>query len=196
MAGTDERTYTAVEHSALLEAEVKHKTAELASQLDADKAKALEEVARYQSELTKTETEKAELLTKLDKVEAEKAALETAKAALAKEFEDYKGDLDRKAEIATLRTERLEKAKAALTSVGEDYFTDARIDRWAEMADEAFDTALADLVEGTGAVTTEKATVHQMRETAAFSSTGPEPTAANASGLSTFMQLQAAKRAQ
>lgn len=187
----DERSYTAVEHAAILETEVARATTDLRVARDGLET----EKSGLQKSVTELEAEKADLLTRIDKLDAEKVTSESAKVAAEKELADYKAEIDRKAEVAALRTERSEKAKAELVGIGAEYFTDERTARWAEMSAEGFDSVLADLKETAGAMKpkgeeekteTEKAA----RETAAFKG-GTTPTS---TGQSTFMQLIAARR--
>jgi len=199
----DERTYTAVEHKAILETEVARAIADLRvarEELETEKS-------GLQTSITDLQKEKADLLTRVDKAEAEKAAAEKAKADIEAEFTTFKADLDRKNEIAQLKADRTAKAKAELAGVGEDYFTEERCQRWAEMSAEAFDAVLADLTESAAkkppmdedeAKKAKDAKAKKdtedpekaARETAAFKG-GAEPTAHTGS---TFMQLMAARR--
>jgi chromosome segregation ATPase len=204
----DERTYTANEHAAVLDAEVKRQTATL----NADRDKLETEKSALQDQINGLESEKADLLSRIDKVEAEKSAAEKATEELQKEFDGHKAEVARKEEIAKLRAERAEKAKTELAGLDEKYFTDERIQRWAEMSAEAFEAAIADLKETAGAVKKDKKDGKEKpafmtdddeddakksekaaRETAAFRGAGDGPSDTSG-GQTTFMRLLAANR--
>jgi len=184
-AVSDDRTFTSVEHAAILETEVARQTAELRvakEDLEAEKAAATEMAEALAAE-------KAELLTKVDLLEAQKAA-ETLRADTAEQTHtDYLAEQQRAAELETLKVERTEAVKAALDGIDEAYFTADRIARWAEMSAEAFDTVLADLTETAGAFKPKGKTdpaepdeddkKEKARETAAFRG-GAEPTSEGA----------------
>lgn len=155
------RTFTEAEHFALLTDAVQRETAGLTSEKDA------------------LSVEKAELQSRVDVLEAERAALTTERDNIKSEFEAFKADLAEKAEIEERKGERLAKAKAAADHLPEDYFTAERAARWAEMSDEAFEAAMADLV-----ATKPVGAANPVPETAAFSG-GEAPTSREADG-STF----------
>jgi hypothetical protein len=148
------------------------------------------------------ESEKAELADKLTKVEAqldvlaaEKVAAETAAAAVRVEFDAFKGEIQRAAEIDTLKGERKTRVQTANANLPSDFFTDERVSRWAEMAAEVFDAFVADIsavtvAPATGEATTTTTTA-QARETAAFTG-GVAP--ASTTGASQLRSLFAARR--
>lgn len=181
-AVSDDRTFTSVEHAAILETEVARQTAELRvakEDLEAEKAAATEKVEAL-------EAEKATLQSQVDVLEAQKAA-ETLRADTAeKAHTDYLAELQRAAELETLKVERTEAVKAALEGIDEAYFTADRIARWAEMSAESFEAVLADLTETAGAFKPkgdaepdEDDKKEKARETAAFRG-GAEPTSEGA----------------
>ena len=162
-----DRTYTEAEHLALSADAVTRETADLT---------AAKEVA---------ETKVAELSGKVDVLEAAKVTEDTAKADLQKAFDDYKADIERLAEVTAAKEDRLAKVKAANASLADAYFTDERIQRWAEMSEEAFTTFVEDLGAAGGSAT-------KAKETAAFSggATITDP------GKSTVGSLFAARRGE
>lgn len=135
------RTYTDVEHAAILEAEVARETAELRASTEDLRS----EHAALQEKATGLEAEKAEFLNRVDVLEAEKSAAEAARDAAVQEFADYKTEQERAAQVETMKIERAAAVKAAFEGVEDDYFTDERVARWAEMSAEAFETVLEDL---------------------------------------------------
>lgn len=141
VAGTDDRTFTEAEHLALMADAVTRETASLTDAKDAAEAKV------------------TELSSKVDVLEAEKAALETAKAEVEKAFEDHKAEVERAREIESAKNDRLEKVKAANAGLPDSYFTAERVQRWAEMAEEAFAAFLEDITPLAG---------QPAKETAAF----------------------------
>jgi DNA repair exonuclease SbcCD ATPase subunit len=115
----DDRTFTEKEHEALVTDAVRREV-----------ASATEETRR----------EVAELQSKLDVLESEKAAAEQRAADAEKALEDYKAEQARVAEVAAKRDERVAAIKEVSAHLPDTYFTDERVGRWAEMADDAFDT--------------------------------------------------------
>lgn len=182
----DDKVFTEAQHFALLTSAVERETA----QLTETKSELDEQVATLQSEKAALETSATELQNKLDVLESEKAA-ETARAdAAVKEFEDFKSELAELTAVETRKAERLESVKAADATLGDDFFTDARVQRWAEMADEHFDSLVADLREAASAKkpageVTEPSSTEQARETAAFS--GGETTSTKGSALGSYL---------
>jgi chromosome segregation ATPase len=150
VAGTEDRTYTEAEHLALMADAVKRETAELTDAKGSAEAKV------------------SELTSRVDVLEAEKAALETAKAEAQKALDDYKAEVERAREVETAKQERLDKVKAANEQLPDSYFTEERIQRWAEMAEEAFTAFIEDITAAAGS--------SPVKETAAFSG-GQTPTA-------------------
>ena len=142
MAGED-RTYTEAEHLALMTDAVRRETAELAE------AK------------TGLETTVSEKAAQVDVLEAEKTKLEAEKAAIQKDFDDFKAEVERARAIETAKQDRVAQIKAANDSLPETYFTDERIQAWAEMDEKAFAIVLDGLTALAGAPAA--------KETAAFS---------------------------
>lgn len=196
MAGDarDERSYSATEHMALLNDAVARETASLHSEKETLEG-SVESLAAEKAAL---ETEKSELQSRVDVLEAEKIAAEKARDEAVSEHAEYVRQLEELAALDTRRAERAAKVKEAASSLDDSYFTDARIDRWAGMAEEAFEALCADLAEfaaktpagdtGDGAVDEDKEKA-AARETAAFKG-GASPKSTD--GTSTFRGLMAA----
>lgn len=162
-----ERTFTEAEHLALLTDRVARETAELTAAKD------------------QLATEKSQLQQRVDVLEAEKAAAVSERDSVTAEFEAFKNDLAEKAAVAERKEARIKRVKEANTSLPETYFTEERAQRWAEMAEEAFDVLLADLQEV-------KVAAPVTTETAAFTG-GTSPTAD--SGSSVFGQFLMSRHA-
>lgn len=141
MPADETKTYTDVEHAAILEAEVARETAELRASTEDLRS----EHAALQEKATGLEADKADLLNRVDVLEAEKSAAEAARDAAVQEFTDHKAEQERSAQVETMKTERAEAVKAALEGIEDSYFTDERVARWAEMSAEAFEIVLEDL---------------------------------------------------
>jgi chromosome segregation ATPase len=167
-ATLSDKTFTEAEHYALLTDSVKRETAELES--------ANKELSAKVEELS----------GKVDVLEAEKSALTTERDEAKAEFESFKSDLQAKEEAQARKEERMAAMKAAAEHLPEDYFTDERALRWAEMSEEAFEVAVADLIATKPAeVASEDAP--EAPETAAFSG-GVTPTAVQAGSFSAFLR--------
>lgn len=136
------RTYTEAEHVALLTDAVRRETAEL------------------QATNEGLSTFKAELTSRVDVLEAEKSAAEAARDAATEALESFKAEVARTQEIEKAKQDRLDKVKAAAEHLPDSYFNDERIQRWAEMTEEAFTAFIEDI---TGA-----APAAAVKETAAF----------------------------
>jgi chromosome segregation ATPase len=147
-----DRTYTEVEHLALMADAVTRETASLTEAKES------------------AETKISDLTARVDVLEAEKAALETKVSEAETAFDDYQTELERLAAIETAKQERVEAVKAANESLPESYFTEERIQRWAEMETASFDAFIADI--------TAVAVSSEVKETAAFSG-GESPTEAS-----------------
>jgi hypothetical protein len=143
VAGTEDRTYTEAEHLALMADAVKRETADLT-----DVKAGLEST-------------NSELAAKVDVLEAEKASLQSEKDKVQADFDAYKAEVERAREVETAKNERLKTVKAANEQLPDTYFTDERIQRWAEMSEEAFASFIEDLSAAAGA--------SPAKETAAFS---------------------------
>lgn len=186
-----DRTFTEAQHFALLTDAVARETATLST--------AKEEL---ESKNVALETEKAELATantelqsRIDVIEAEKTAAEQARDSVQAEFDAHKDAETQRAEVEARKVDRLAKVKAANSGLGDDYFTEARVQRWAEMAEETFEALVADIGEAAAASaaepTAEKSAEElekEARETAAFKG-GDTPTAGGGTTLfGQFMQ--------
>lgn len=146
----NDRTYTEVEHLALMADAVTRETAALAD------AK------------VNLETELSEKAARVDVLEAEKASLETAKVAAETELAEFRAGIEALAAIEAAKADRVTKVKAANAALTDEYFTDERIQRWAEMTEEAFLAFVADIT---------ALPASPAKETAAFSG-GESPTGA------------------
>jgi chromosome segregation ATPase len=171
VAGDETRTFTEAEHLAVLTDAVRRETATL------------------QSEKESLSTEKATLESRVDMLEAEKAVLITERDTAVSELTTFKADQAEKSAAEARKEDRLAKAKAAADHLPEDFFTPERASRWAEMTDEAFETACADL-----AATKPAAGSSAIPETAAFTG-GKTPTSGD-STKSTVGTFLASKRDQ
>jgi hypothetical protein len=149
VAGTENRTYTEAEHLALMADAVKRETADLTEVKGG------------------LESTNSELSAKVDVLEAEKASLQSDKDKVQADFDAFKAEVERAREVETAKNERLAKVKAANEQLPDSYFTDERIQRWAEMTEEAFASLIDDLTAAAGA--------GPVKETAAFSG-GESPT--------------------
>lgn len=189
---TPKNVYTEDQHFALLTAAVERETASLAT--------AKEELEAQVASLTESQTE---YQTRVDALEAEIASLTAARDEAVKEFEDFKADLAEKAEVEARKADRIAAIKAANSDLDDEYFTDERVNRWAEMADEQFAVVLEaietsaaaakkkknksdgdaeDKVDGGADEVNEKA-----RETAAFKG-GTSPTSGEGFAVTQFLR--------
>jgi hypothetical protein len=167
VAGEENRTFTEAEHIALLADAVTRETASLTE------AK------------TELESAKAELVQKVDVLEAEKATLQSEKDKAVADFEAFKAEVERAREVEAAKQDRLSKVKAANAALPDSYFTEERIQRWAEMTEEAFLSLIEDLSAAAGAAP-------EKRETAAFAG-GESP---KDPGKPTLGSLFAARRGE
>ena len=149
VAGDATRTYTEAEHLALMADAVTRETAAL---------------TEAKGEL---EGQTSELSARVDVLEAEKAAAESARDQVQADFDAFKAEVERAREIETAKQDRLDRVKAANEQLPDSYFTDERIQRWAEMTEEAFALLIDDL--------SAAAVAGPAKETAAFSG-GESPT--------------------
>lgn len=127
VAGDETRTFTEAEHLAVLSDAVRRETATL------------------QTEKETLSTEKAALESRVDTLEAEKAVLITERDNAVTELANFKAEQAEKETAEARKEDRLAKAKAAADHLPDDFFTPERAARWAEMSDEVFETACADL---------------------------------------------------
>lgn len=139
----DDRVYSAAEHEAIVTDAVARETARVADE--------------NASRITELETEKAELLAKVDTLESEKSALEQAKEKAETDLADFKAEQERAAEVEDRKADRIAAVRAiSAHDLTDEYLTDARVTRWAEMADEAFTDLVDTMVEATVASFTEE----------------------------------------
>lgn len=163
---TGGRTFTEDEHFAVLTAAVQRETAEL------------------QTKLTTLTTERDEAVKRVDVLEAEKAALTSERDKTVADFEAFKQDVTERAAITERKDARVERVKAANEQLPDDFFTPERAQRWAEMADEQFESLVADLVAAKGSAEPVP------RQTAAFTG-GDSPSGGSSKGsLSSFLALR------
>lgn len=180
----DEPKYTEAQHVAILTDAVARETASLSSvkeELDVRVETLSAEKATAEEALTGVQTQ-------LDVLAAEKAAAEQRADEAEKALADFKAELEHAAAVEKAKAERVERIKAADSLLTEDYFTETRVQRWAEMSDEAFVAFEADIAEG-AAKRSEKASdkasdkaTDKVRETAAFTG-GTAPTAETGSAV-------------
>ncbi len=135
---TDTRKYSQEEHEAIL----------------------TDAVRREVASATETKDSRiSELEQQLDVLESEKAALEQAKSDAEKAFEDYKADQERQREVAERKDARVTAIKEVTAhDLPDSYFTDERVTRWAEMAEEDFEALVESQAEASvAALTSEEA---------------------------------------
>lgn len=121
----EERTYTEAEHFALLTDAVSRETANAT-------AEAASKITELESKVDVLEAEKAEAVTKAEKAE--------------QDLIDFKAELELAAEIEGRKEARVAAVREiSLTELPDTYFTDERVSRWAEMADEQFNSLLDDM---------------------------------------------------
>jgi chromosome segregation ATPase len=170
VAGDETRTFTEAEHLAVLSDAVRRETATL------------------QTEKETLSTEKAALESRVDTLEAEKAVLITERDNAVTELTTFKAEMAEKEQTEARKGERLAKVREVADHLPEDYFTAERATRWAEMSDEAFETAVADLA----ATKPPAGSAPKVPETAAF--TGGESPKSTDSSTSSVGQMLALKR--
>lgn len=177
--------YTEDQHFALVTAAVDRETAALSTKS--------QELETQVASLTETNTT---LQSKLDVLEGEKASESARADAAEKALVDFKAELAEKAAIEARKADRVAAIKAANGDLADEYFTDERAQRWAEMADEAFEVVLEGLREAASAsskkaATTEGSTAEkvaeQARETAAFTGGDAPTNGATGSTLGAFL---------
>lgn len=189
----EEKVFTEAQHFALLTSAVERETASLSEQ----KSELEVRVDTLESEKASLESSQTELQNRIDVLESEKAAEASRADAAEQAFEAYKNELAEFAAIETRKTERAAAVKAADESLVDEYFTEARVQRWAEMADEQFEALVADLTEAAAAKKPfppkadddgdeDDAKKEKARETAAFK-TGKSITAPSDNTFGSFL---------
>lgn len=182
---TPKNTYTEDQHFALLTAAVERETASLT-----------EVKQELETQIASLTDNSNELQTRIDVLESEKASLEAARDEAVQAFEDFKADLAEKAEIEARKADRVSAIKAANSDLTDEYFTDERVAKWAEMADDQFAVVL-EAIE-TSAKAAKKAAPaandsdeddvkEKARETAAFTG-GTSPTAGEGATVTQFLR--------
>lgn len=137
------KVFSEAQHVALVTSAVERETSALAESNESLKT----EVAALKASTAELSTEKSELANRVDVLESEKSA-ETERAdAAEKALEDYKNELAELAAVAVRKDERVAAIKAADETLADEYFTDARVQRWAEMPDSQFASLVEDLTE-------------------------------------------------
>lgn len=103
--------------------------------------------------------ELSELKQRVDVLESEKAALEQAKTDAEKAHEDYVADQERAREVAERKDARVDAIKSVTAhELPESYFSEERVTRWAEMAEEDFEALVDSQAEASAAsLTSEEA---------------------------------------
>jgi hypothetical protein len=172
----DERTFTEAEHFALLTDAVQRETSSLTA------------------EKSQLETTVSELQARVDVLEAEKAAETAAKDQAVSEFEAFKAEIAEKAAVEARKADRVARVKAA-AELPDTYFTDDRIQRWAEMADEQFEALVADLAEVAAAAPASSGDGKTVTETAAFKG-GESPSTPTGSVLGQYFAARGLAPAQ
>lgn len=195
MPDIPQNMYSEAQHFALLTSAVERETAQLAEA----KVSLETQVETLTSEKAALADDLATVRAKADVLEAEKATAEARADAAVKEFEGFKAELARKAEIAEKKATRVERIKAANTSLSADYFTEERGVRWAEMSDETFEALVADLTEAaaatTPAVTPGDAPATELaKESAAFAGGQAPRSQTEGSTLSTLLGARRGRR--
>lgn len=138
----DDPKFTESQHFALLADAVSRETASLT-----EAKTALEtEKSELQEKVTGLESEKSSLQSRIDVLEAEKAAEIASREKAEQDLAQYQADLAELAAVQERMANRVERVQASIDAPVE-YFTEARAQRWAQMADEEFDALLADLAE-------------------------------------------------
>lgn len=138
----DDPKFSESQHFALLADAVSRETAALT-----EAKTALEtETAALQEKVTGLESEKSSLQSAIDVLEAEKAAEIASREKAEQELEQFKAELTELAAVQERMADRVTRVKASIEAP-EEYFTEARAQRWAQMADEDFEAALSDLSE-------------------------------------------------
>lgn len=178
-----EPIFTSDQHVALLDEAVERETASLT----ATNQELTTQVETLTSEKAAADSENVTLQNKIDVLESEKAAEASRADAAEQALTDFQNELSEKAAIEERKNARIDAIKAADGTLDEAYFTDARVQRWAEMSDDHFDALVEDLTEAASkkkpALDKEdmkdggddEATEKALRETAAFRG-GESPT--------------------
>jgi chromosome segregation ATPase len=175
--------YSEAQHFSLLKSAVEQET----SSLTAEKADLENRITALESEKAALATELSETAKRIDLLEADKVTAEAAAEKARTELDEFKAEIARKEQIAELKNVRKNKVQTANANLAEDFFTDERVTRWAQMAEEDFESFVADMTEMANAIKpaekagdkpAEKAvtTTEAARETAAFTG-GTTPTA-------------------
>lgn len=143
-ADVSEKTYTEEQVQALVDARVASATEELRTQLDEFKQsqEASEVEARIAAAKSEADEQVAEIQKKLDEavLKAEQATKE--RDEILAWLENEKVNQEREAEVARLRDER--KARVAEVVEFPESYVAERVEQWASLSEEAFESLLAD----------------------------------------------------
>lgn len=168
------RTFTESEAYALVADNVKRETADLTKQVET-----------LTAEKAAAEKEREELQKQVDVTEA-------AKTKAEQDLADYKAEQEKARETAARRGERTDKVREVAKHLKDEFYTDARMDRWAAMDDEAFDAYVAELAEVSAHTEGETKTDSKPpRETAMAGTSVSAP--AKAAGLAGFWGIDTQK---
>lgn len=181
--------YSEAQHLSLVESAVEKATANVT----AEKSELQTKVDALESEKAVLTADLAEAQSKIDVLESAKATAEAAAETAKKTFEDFKADLEKKADEKKKKEERAARVKAANDALGDTYFTDERTTRWAQMSEEAFESLISEMTEFAAAAkpAATKTATEAARESAAF--TGGE-TPSTPEGSSALKQLLSAQQ--
>jgi chromosome segregation ATPase len=192
--------YSEAQHFSLVKSAIEQETAALS----VEKSELTAKIETLESEKAALATELSEAKSTIDVLESDKATAEAAAETAKKNFDDFKAELERKAEVETKKSSRKERVKAANEHLTDGYFTDERITRWAEMSDDGFDALVNEMTEFAAAAKPTKGqdddkqneaekTAEKARESAAF--TGGETASATDMSNSTLSLFLAKRQA-
>lgn len=140
---SDEKIYSEAQHIALVTSAVERETSSLTESNESLAA----EVASLKASAVERETAQTDLSNQVDVLESEKAAESARADAAEKALADFKAEIAELAAVEARKGERVAAIRAADESLSDDYFTDARVQRWAQMADAQFAELVEDLTE-------------------------------------------------
>ena len=144
----EERTFTEAQHFALLTDAVARETATLSTVKEELESK----TATLESEKAALAATNSDLQSRIDVLDAEKAAAEAARDLAQAEFTAHKAAETEKADAEARKSDRLSRVKAANSTLSDDYFTEPRVQRWAEMAEDTFEALVVDITEAAAAM--------------------------------------------
>jgi hypothetical protein len=180
--------YSEAQHFSLLKSAVESETASLI----AAKSELETRNELLESEKAALATELSGASARIDLLVAEKATVEAAATTARTELAEFKSEIARTAQIAELKDARKVRVQAANDRLPTGFFSEERITRWAEMANEVFDAFIVDMTEMAKITTATPVSTPAVRESAAFSG-GITPTTTGL--ISTTAQLLGTRRA-